>query len=193
MKDNCKNNVSLERSNMAFGKTKRYIILIAFILCAMFLSSCGLTELSDKNNIRQTMNAVETTINSRDNEAFKAIFSPSVAKNVSDSDIEKVYDLFPAGITYKNTDSESYPATYKSVEDDDYIKNLEWHKEIVDNATQKEYIMIINVCVENWNDESAIGMKYIIFYSIEQEDATLDWLHSVDEEDTFEGIYIYGE
>ncbi len=66
---------------------QKYIVLIAFTLCAIFLSSCGLTEMSDKNDIRETMNAVETTINSRDSEAFNAIFSPSVAKNVSDSDI----------------------------------------------------------------------------------------------------------
>lgn len=177
---------------MTFFKTKKCIVFIAFILCTILLSSCGLIELSDKNNICEAMGAVETTINSRDSEAFKAIFSPSIAKNVSDSDIEKVFDLFSAGITYQNTDSENYPATYESVEDDNYVKNLEWHNEIVDNATKKEYIMIINVCTENWNDESAIGMKYIIFYSVEQEDAALDWLHSVDEEDTFEGIYIYG-
>ncbi len=178
---------------MSFGKTKKCIVLIAFILCTILLNSCGLTEMSDKNNICETMDAVEKSINSKDSEAFKTIFSLSVAKNVSELDIEKVFDLFSSGITYQNTDSEKYPATYESVEDDDYVKNLEWHKEIVDNATKKEYIMIINVCTENWNDNSAIGMKYIIFYSVEQEDAALDWLHSVDEEDTFEGIYIYGK
>jgi hypothetical protein len=178
---------------MTFGKTKRYIILIAFILCAIFLSSCGLTEMSDRNNIRETMDAVEKSINSKDSEAFKTIFSLSVAKNISELDIEKVFDLFSSGITCQNTDSENYPGTYESIEGDDYVKNLEWHKEIVDNATKKEYIMIINVCAKNWNDDSAVGMKYIIFYNIEQEVAALDWLHSVDEEEIFEGIYIYGE
>ena len=53
--------------------------------------------------------------------------------------------------------------------------------------------MIINICVENWNEESDIGMKYIIFYDIEQEEEALEWLHSVDEEELFEGVYIYGK
>jgi hypothetical protein len=174
-------------------RKNRVKICIALFLCIICLTSCGWTEISDQNNIRKTMDAIETGINSKDKDIVKNLFSSASAKNISDLEVEKIFNLFPAGITYKNTDSESYPATYESVEDDDYIKNLEWHKEIVDNATQKEYIMIINVCVENWNDESAIGMKYIIFYSIEQEESALDWLHSVDEEIHFEGIYIYGE
>ena len=178
---------------MKTKKMKNGIVCIALLLCIICLNSCGLTELSDKNNIRQTMEAIETSIDSKDSGAFKNVFSPNVKQKVSESDIDKIFDLFSSGITYKDTDSENYPATYESIEDDDYVKSIEWHKEIIDDTTQKEYIMIINVCVENWNDESAIGMKYIIFYSIEQEESALDWLHSVDEEIHFEGIYIYGE
>lgn len=174
-------------------RKNRVKICIALFLCIICLTSCGWTEISDQNNIRKTMEAIETSIDSKDSGAFKNVFSPNVKQKVSESDIDKIFDLFSSGITYKDTDSENYPATYESIEDDDYVKSLEWHKEIIDDTTQKEYIMIINVCVENWNDESAIGMKYIIFYSIEQEDSALDWLHSVDEEIHFEGIYIYGE
>ena len=178
---------------MKFRKIKKHITCLLLLLCVAFLNSCGLTEVSDRNNIRKTMDLIEESIDSKDKETFKAVFSPSVAKNVSEADIEKVFDLFPSGITYEDTDSEDYPGTYESVEGEDYVKNLEWHKEVIDNSTQKEYIMIINVCSENWNDESDIGMKYIIFYNVEQEESAVEWLHSVDEEELFEGIYIYGE
>lgn len=139
------------------------------------------------------MDAVEKCIESKDRKAFKAIFSLSVAENVSELDIEKVFDLFPSGITYQATDSEDYAATYESKRGDNYQKNLEWHKEFIDNATQKEYVMIINICTENWDDESAIGMKFIIFYNVEQEEAALEWVNSAYEEEIFEGVHIYGE
>ena len=172
---------------------KRITICIALFLCIICLSSCGLTEFSDQKNIHKTMDAIESGINSKDIDIIKNLFSPSIAKNVSDLNVEKIFSLFPSGITYKNTDSESYPATYESIKDDVYIKNLEWHKELIDNATQKEYVMIINICTENWNDKSDIGMKYIVFYRIDQEESALEWLYSVDEEMSFKGIYIYSE
>lgn len=172
---------------------KKHLVCTVLLLCFICLTSCGLKEISDKNNIQKTMETIETSIDSKDNDSFKNTFSSTVKKKVSESDIDKIFDIFSSGITYKGTDSENHPATYESIEDDDYVKTLEWHKEFIDNATQKEYIMIINICVENWNEESDIGMKYIIFYDIEQEEEALEWLHSVDEEELFEGVYIYGK
>lgn len=172
---------------------KKHFVCTVLLLCIICLTSCGLKEISDKNNIQKTMETIEMSIDSKDNDSFKNIFSSTVKQKVSESDIDKIFDIFSSGITYKGTDSENYPATYESIEDDDYVRTLEWHKEFIDNATQKEYIMIINICVENWNEESDIGMKYIIFYDIEQEEEALEWLHSVDEEELFEGVYIYGK
>ena len=178
---------------MNYRKTKNGLISIILLLCIISLSSCGLTELFDKNNIRKTMEAIETSIDSRNNSSFKNIFAPTVKQNVHESDIDKIFDIFWLGITYKNTDSENYPATYESKRGDNYTKNLEWHKEVIDNATQKEYVMIINICVENWSEESAIGVKYIILYDIKHKEDALDWFNSIDELEILEGIYIYGE
>lgn len=169
----------------------KIFICLEVILCMFFFNSCNSFNVnSDEKRAEERLNHVKEVVNAKDTEAFKKMFSSKVLPIVEDLEIQQIFSSFANGMEYSGEEDYGVSVT-DWIENDNYVKQLEWSKDVVDINTAEKYVIILIDCIENWNNKEEIGLQLFLIYKHNDEEIFLQWWRSLDQKDIPKGVVIY--
>jgi hypothetical protein len=157
----------------------------------MVLYSCAPSQDKELSRAKQTLEQIEASIDGRDADSLLKLFSFNTSSAIAQSDLEEVFLTFPDGITVIETEYDDSLTVTDWVEDDTYVKNIDWFRRITDNRTGEVYVINVLQCTENWTDESDLGIIRIILYPLSEYEAFVNWWNTFEPEDRPTGIILF--
>lgn len=180
----------MKRTSSKWIGRKAQIVCVCVAICAVL---CCCTDSTDRDRARaqQMMQQIEACLGNQDTKAFSGLFAPNVASGVAQADIDAVLAAFPQGITVMDTEYDDGVTATDWVEDDTYVKNIDWFRMITDNQTGEIYVINVLQCTVHWTDQDEIGIIRIILYPEDAYDAFTAWWDAFAMEDRPVGIVLF--
>ena len=184
-----KGNLQIVESRYRMKRILRNLVIIGVAFSFIFLNSCVLSK-SDEEIVEDRLRYIKDAIHDKDTTSFENMFASNITTNNNGITAQDIFECFPEGIVYLDERDYSISVT-DWVEGSDYVKILDWDKNIIDCATGQEFVIILRECTDNWNEENAVGLQLFLIYNIEDEEAFLSWWHALDESEMPNGIYYF--
>ena len=176
---------------MLFLGKKILSLCLGVMVCMFFFNSCKSTEQKNLEISKQTFQSIKFSINENNGESLKSLFSTQGSSDLSEEDIKSVLSVFSSGITECETPYDDSLLVIDGIENDNYVKSIEWSREIIDNATGNKYVLTVLECTNNWSNANNVGIVRFTLYAIENENDFLNWWSSLEETEYPNGIIFY--
>lgn len=167
----------------------KFLILIGVFLLIPFSNSCKLfSRNSDERIAKNYSNQLVKAINSSNEEAIANLFAEgSYALGIDDG--SAVIDFFKSGIKIVPTEHLGV-GSEEEFEDGRVIKTIQYEICVEDLTTKKQYNFLIIQCIENSSDTKDEGIKTLLVYDQDDEEAFTKWWRSFDSSENPQGIQL---
>lgn len=169
---------------------KILLFCLGVVMTMMFFTSCKSNEEKEKQHVDESFRSLEECINSKDLAKFKEMFNSIGYAALNDSDIDRLFTMFPSGIVSNPTSYDDYFTVTYWINGNYSDKNICWAREIVNNATGEKYGISVLEYTSDAPDED-LGIIRLIIYPIEKEDAFDIWWNEIEEDNRPNGLIIY--